>query len=323
MTAPAALAETTAEIATGPIVRPAPRRTGRFLVAGLVALVVLAGSALVAMWLAAGHRGGGPDQTAAESVRAAPVAESATAAPATSVAATSAQPTTSAPPSSARPADPNLVAMDDFTGTRPDPAHWALYESTDANGAAWSPSMDQVVGGELRIVGTGRNPTGSGNVSGGLCWCAPGANRTYGKWQVRARFDAGAGYGPVIGLWPQSDKAADGSISVSFPAADRHTGYANLRWTSGTLHTDSRQLSGDFTRWHVYTFEWRAGVVRILMDGTPLYDSTTSTVGAAVPQIPMHLYLQQTVGPKDGVPAAGPTTPDQVITHVDWIRIYR
>jgi len=104
-------------------------------------------------------------------------------------------------------ADPDLVGFDDFTGTKPD-SRWGLYDSVSPIGATWTPDRDQVSDGTLRIVGTGNNPTGQGNASGGLCWCGQGGNRLYGRWVVRARFGAGAGYGQTVGLWPESNQAA-------------------------------------------------------------------------------------------------------------------
>jgi len=229
-----------------------------------------------------------------------------------------------APPSpSADPAG-ELVAADDFTGTAPDTARWNLYESTSPNGSSWSPSMVRVNDGELQIVGTGRNPTGQGNVSGGLCWCGTGGNRTYGKWQVRAKFDAGAGYGQIIGLWPQSDKASDGWITFAgVPEADKRRVRGYVVWTKGTRITNERTLSGDFTGWHTYTVEWRETYVKMHVDDQLLYDSTTSGTSVVLPRVPLHLYVQQVVGPKDGVPAPNAGTPDQVTMHIDWVRVYR
>jgi hypothetical protein len=230
----------------------------------------------------------------------------------------------SAPAATPSPAgDPNLIGADDFTGTAPQSSRWALYQSSDPNGAAWSPSMVRVADGELRIVGTGRNPTGNGNRSGGLCWCGTDGNRLYGKWQVRARFDPGLGYGPVVGLWPHTDQRTDGSISFAVPGAVRKVLYLHVAWTvGGKPFSDERKVNGDFTAWHVYTFEWRAGFVKIQIDGAVVYDSTTSAT-VVLPRVPMHFYAQQTIGPKDGVPAADASTPDQVVTHVDWVRAYR
>jgi hypothetical protein len=33
--------------------------------------------------------------------------------------------------------------------------------------------------------------------------------------------------------------------------------------------------------------------------------------------------MQQVVGPNDGVPAPNAATPDRVVLHVDWARMYR
>jgi len=294
--------------AADPVLPPPPRRTGRFLLAGVLALVVLAGAALAAAWLVNGRDSAHPTAAAPATTAVTGIE------PAAAPAAASAPSQSSAPsPSAASPSppgDPNLVAADEFTGTAPQAGRWGLYESTDPNGAGWSPGMIRVVDGELRIAGTGRNPTGNGNRSGGLCWCGPDGDRTYGKWQVRARFDPGLGYGPVIGLWPHSDKGTDGSITFAVPGAARKVLYINVAWTSGGKpYSDGPKIYGDFTAWHVYTFEWRAGFVKIQIDGTVVYDSTKSAT-VVLPHIPMHFYMQQTVGPKDGVPAADAHTPD-------------
>jgi hypothetical protein len=287
----------------------------------LAALVVLGAAGAVAVWLA---RGWAPTKT-------------------TVVAATSTAPELpgplAAPPASQEPSpsstgpstaaglgtDPNLVAMDDFTAPALDTAKWGRYESTSPNGSAWKPSQVQVAGGELRIVGTGRNPTGQGNLSGGLCWCGTNGSRTYGKWQVRARFDAGAGYGQIIGLWPRSDSGAtDGWIGMAdAPDPLKKSVHVYLNWTKDKQNSDGRNLAGDFTAWHVYTVEWRATFVKISVDGKVLYDSTTSTAGPVIPTKPMHLYMQQPVGPSTGIPAATATTPDQVVMHIDWVRLYK
>jgi beta-glucanase (GH16 family) len=303
-------------------IRPAAqRRTGLLVLAGLLALVVLAGAAIVAVWL-----GGRPAPTrpAAAASAAEPgvadVVEAPSAGP--SAASTSASASASASPrASASPSGPpGLVASDDFTGTAPDPARWGIYDSTDSK---WSHDMVRVTNGELVIAGVGRDPSGAGNRSGGLCWCGTGGDQRYGRWQVRARFDAGAGYGPIIGLWPQSDHNVQGWITFAdSPLPDRHKLHGYLAWTAGTRQFDRRELSGDFTAWHTYTVEWRETFVRMYVDTTLYYDSTTGQ-GVVIPSGPMHLILQQTVGPKDGVPAPDAATPDMVGMHIDWVRIYR
>jgi hypothetical protein len=306
-----------------PVVPEPPRRTGRILLAGLLAVVVVAGVAVAGVWLAGGSGGSRRGAATLASTAAAAPAPAEPVASISAGASTSAAPTTASPSASpSRSVDPNLVAAEDFTGAGVDLGRWGLYEHAHANGSFWSPSMVRVADGELRVVGSGRNPTGAGNRSGGLCWCGADGSHTYGKWQVRARFDAGAGYGQIIGLWPDSDSPSDGWISIDIAAPDRRVLYADRSWTSGTQHTDQHELAGDFTRWHVYTFEWRAGFMKIQVDGAVVYDST-KTAGVAIPHGPMHLYMQQTNGPKDGVPPANAQTPDEVVMHVDWVRIYR
>ncbi len=270
------------------------RRAGWLVLAGFVALAVVAGVGTV-VWLARSPHSGQP---------------------------------VAAPPRSAaseqRSPSDNLVDSDDFTGTVLAPKKWDVYQSTAPNGSSWSPDQVQVRDGELQIVGTGRDPTGQGNRSGGLCWCRGTGNRTHGIWEVRARFDAGAGYGQIIGLWPKSDRPTDGWITFAdAKEPDKHTVRGHVSWSGAKPASDERALPGDFTAWHTYQMEWRETFVRMSVDGTPLYDSTTSTAGVVLPRLPLHLYFQQMVGPGEGVPAPNAGTPDRVVMHIDWVRVYR
>ena len=58
------------------------------------------------------------------------------------------------------------------------------------------------------------------------------------------------------------------------------------------------------------------------VDGKVLYTSTGKT-GVKLPQKPVHLVIQQPIGPHDGVPPADGTTPAKVVLHVDWVRYRR
>jgi hypothetical protein len=158
-------------------------------------------------------------------------------------------------------------------------------------------------------------------VAGGLCWCGTNGNRLYGIWQVRARLDAGTGYGPIIGLWPQSDNGAEGYISaVNAPEPARQSLVGRLSWPNGA---DTGKATGDFTAWHVFTIEWRATFVKLYVDGRAYYDSTKSAAKPVSPNKPLHLYMQLAIGPKNGVPAADASTPAHVVMHIDWVRFYR
>jgi hypothetical protein len=224
--------------------------------------------------------------------------------------------------STTRPAGKPATAAigDDFTSGL-NGGMWDVYGTSTSS--TYNSTMVRVSGGELQILGVGNSPTASANKSGGLCWCGTNGNHVYGKWQVRARFDAGSGYRQVIELWPQSDSdTTDGSINF---AGDSDAAKHNLDMSvlqPGGGRDWSGNLSGDFTAWHTYTVEWRAGSVKMWIDSRQVYNSATSKTPLTVPSKPMHLVLQQDKGPAEGIPAANSSTPAQVIMHIDWVRYY-
>jgi DNA-binding SARP family transcriptional activator len=226
-------------------------------------------------------------------------------------------PTSAGPPPAV--VEPPAAADDFSTGPVPDPSRWGLYTVTDPNGASWSPAAVRVADGELRITGHGKNPTGAGNVSGGMCWCGDDGDQLYGKWHVRAKFDAGAGYGPVIGLWPKSGDGSHGFVTFArLFQSDRKSMEWFANWTGGS---GEGTLDGDFTTWHTYTVEWRASWIKVSVDNITVYDSA-NTPGFVAPHEPMHLVLQQMVGPRSDL-LPPDATPDQVVMHVDWVHYYR
>lgn len=317
--------------AVGAVSAPEPRRrTGRAVLVGLAALTALAvlgGAAIAARSLTGTGESASPEPAASAPVdqpagALAPIPASPASSPPAGRPDAAGQSASRQPPSASAPAPAAApVAVEEFAGTAPDTTRWGLYASTAQNGSTQLKSNVRVAAGELQIVGTGKDPSGKGNTTGGVCWCGVGGNQTYGKWELRARFDAGRGYGPIIGLWPQSDKGTDGSFAFATRTPDRRTAAGYVLWAGGGH--DERSLAGDYTAWHTYTLEWRATFVRILVDGAVLYDSTTAATKVPIPTVPMHIYLQQIAGPNIGVPAPDASTPAQVTMHVDWVRIYR
>src|SRR2546423_4650272 len=178
----------------------------------------------------------------------APVTSPATAPIATPSPSRSAAPT---PRPSASPG--TLVDADDFTGAAIDRSKWEVYQAAASNRVSqWLTSMVTVTDGELRIAGHGNSPDGVGNVSGGVCWCRGLGNQTYGIWQVRARFEAGTGYGQAILLWPESNRwPQDGQLDfVWAPAGPKTTAIGTVHWGADNQQ-DARRSTGDFTAWHV------------------------------------------------------------------------
>ena len=222
-----------------------------------------------------------------------------------------------------------LVAEDDFNGSVLNDANWVPYDEASSNGVShWNPKELSVGDGELRIHSHGKDPSGAANYSGALAWSLGAGNQTYGQWVVRAKFDPGAGYGPAILLWPQSNNwPHDGEIDlVESVQPTRDTALASLHWgDTAPGNRDSGKLLGDFTRWHTYTVDWEPAYVSIMVDSTVVYDTRKSTQHPTIPSTPMHLVIQQEPGPFGGstwIVAPNSGTPDDVMVHVDWVKIY-
>jgi beta-glucanase (GH16 family) len=206
-----------------------------------------------------------------------------------------------------------LRDSDDFDGSELDLGKWRLYDGPGNQGVGLRrPSAVTVEDGALAIKGRG-------DVSGGIAWI--GAPTTYGRWEFSARADAGSGYSQVVLLWPDSDIwPEDGEVDVmEIPDPAKAE-------TVVTVHygADDRQQSvtvpGDFTQWHTYAVEWQPDHVTVYIDGDEVF---TTTDPAAVPKVPMHLAIQNDVGPLPGwIPARDADTPDVVGLHVDWVRLY-
>lgn len=224
----------------------------------------------------------------------------------------------------------NLVSEENFDGTELTVPKWGPYNSKSSNGVStWSHEQLEVGDGELRIVGEGKDPTGVENRSGALCWCGEGGNHTYGVFAVKAKLDPGKGYGPAILMWPESDQwPQDGEIDVIESVQhDRSTDLASIHWGEPPHgDRDSGKMWGDFTDWRVYWVDWQRDYLKIYVDNYLVYDSTTSPKKPDIPDSPMHVVMQQEAGPfapDVWLPAPDETTPDQVIMHVDWVRVYQ
>lgn len=203
---------------------------------------------------------------------------------------------------------------DEFAGTALDLDRWRVYNGpgTDNVGARL-PSAVEVKDGSLVI-------TGRGDVSGGIAWRAGGAI-THGRWEFRARSDKGNGYSPVILLWPDSDRwPQDGEIDImEVPSGDRSSSSLSLHWGPDDQQ-EVQAFPGDFSQWHVFALDWQDDYVTLFIDGVEQYTTRTPD---AIPTGPMHLAIQNDVGPiGNWVPPRDASTPAKVSLYVDWVRIY-
>jgi beta-glucanase (GH16 family) len=137
--------------------------------------------------------------------------------------------------------------------------------------------------------------------------------QTYGRFSVRMRSDAIAGYGAGFLLWSDANEWTDGEVDFPEGSLDG-TVYANNHCPGDPeekcVHAP---VSGiDFQHWHTYTIDWTPDLLAFEVDGRVVAKTTVD-----IPTKPLHWVMQ--VGTVDHVPAASAKGDVQI----DWATIYR
>jgi beta-glucanase (GH16 family) len=206
-----------------------------------------------------------------------------------------------------------LVADDEFDGNSLDTTLWGAYTGrTTGNVGKQSPKNIGVSDGVMTI-------NSHGDSSAGMAWST---NQTYGRWEVRARSEPGVGYSPVALLWPESDSDWPQAGEIDFmeiPDPTRTVNHFTVHYGSDNSQ-DATTQNGYFSGWHDYAVEWEPDHITGYIDGKQVFSTTNK---AEIPSGPMHLAIQQDIGPiADWIPAPDSTTPSDVGLQVDWVHIY-
>jgi hypothetical protein len=172
-----------------------------------------------------------------------------------------------------------------------------------------------VVGSGILSLNTFHDPAyGNEWVTGGVCDC--GVAPTYGAFFVRSRI-TGAGPTNVELLWPQSN--------IWPPEIDFNETYGSSTGTSATVHwgaSNTQHHSGlntvDMTKWHTWGVIWTPTSITYTIDGN-VWDAVSSS-SAQIPNVPMHLALQQQTWCGASPAWACPTAPQAM--QVDWVTQY-
>jgi beta-glucanase (GH16 family) len=150
-------------------------------------------------------------------------------------------------------------------------------------------------------------------VTGGVCDC--GVAPTYGAFFVRSR-DTGAGPTSVELLWPQSnDWPPEVDFNETLGLATATT--ATIHWGPNNTQYHS-SYNVNMTQWHTWGVVWTPTSITYTVDGT-VWASVTSA-SAQIPNVPMHLALQQQTWCGASPVWACPTTP--VSMQINWVAIY-
>lgn len=206
-----------------------------------------------------------------------------------------------------------LLAQDDFDGRRVDSTKWRVYAGLNpVSGETFSESQCVVRGGTLTLVGDGDDTAAT-------CGMAWRGDRTYGRWEVRARFPAPADhdFNPVLLLWPASDENWEATGEIDFaeiydPARQFVESFLHGPGNTPSGHT--RKDGVDLTQWHNFALEWQADHVTCYLDGVAW--ATYGTPGT-IPSRPMHLAVQQNHN------RSKPSAPLRSTAEIDWVRLYQ
>ena len=212
------------------------------------------------------------------------------------------------------------VAVENFDGPLSD--EWGKYDTPDASPPR-SGDQVSVSGGMLHLTG-GVNSRVGKDVGGGVMFLR---DLRYGRWEVRFRVQAGAGYSAVVLLWPKenADWPAAGEIDLAEmtdPARSSFGSYLHHGADNNIVGKDSTKT--DFTKFHTIAVDWLPNRVTYYLDGKKIFNVTPGQIRTGLPtESVMHLALQLDQGCDDFIPCRNDDTPKKVVMDVDWVKVYQ
>jgi len=234
----------------------------------------------------------------------------------------------------------NIVWSDEFNGTSLDQKTWTF----DTGGTGWGnselenytsrPTNVFVSGGCLNIVARREN-YGSQSFTSARVKSQGRASWTYGRFEWRARFPAGAGFWPA--LWMLGTNIS----SIGWPGCGEidvveTQGYA-LTNAQGSLHSGSDETAiytlpggASMTNFHTYVLDWTTNAILWYVDGH-LYQTQSSWSSSVGPypapfNQPFFIVMNLAVGgnyvgyPSVAAIESGSTFPG--VMQVDYVRVY-
>jgi beta-glucanase (GH16 family) len=211
---------------------------------------------------------------------------------------------------------------DTFNGTKLNTKRWSVYDDPTGKYSGWrrTPSSVRVHSGHLEIIGHYQRPYGY--VGGGLSYRH---NQTYERWSVRFRADSGAGWEPVVLLWPEGKWPSDGEIDMAEISNPDRRGAGEFLHLGRNNRFIGKAIpkSVNFTKWHILAVDWLPGHITYWLDGKRLW-TVIRRKGSKnyVPNTPFHLAMQNDAGCADHKCKPNKSGPKRVVMQVDWVRIW-
>ncbi|WP_327085623.1 glycoside hydrolase family 16 protein [Nonomuraea sp. NBC_01738] len=204
------------------------------------------------------------------------------------------------------------VFSDDFDGSSVDTGKWMIYHSPTARTNPRTGRAATVRNGVLRLKG---GLYGGRDLSGGV---AATRAQEYGRWEVRFKAEAGAGYTPVALLWPTRQSDGPGYAEIDFAEIVDPARQGGGIFVHNGRDRSRKVLRADFTQWHTVAVDWLPGRLTFWLDGRKVWDYRGPNVPSGRK---MGLTLQNDVvcEPK----CRDSSTPSTVSMYVDWVKIYR
>jgi beta-glucanase (GH16 family) len=204
----------------------------------------------------------------------------------------------------------NPVAEDDFDSLS---TSWDIYNDPDGDPRRNAANVS-VSNGYVNVAGT---YSGGVNVGSGL---SEDFDQKFGRWEVRARSDTGAGFSPTILLWPKDNNwPRGGEIDLlESPHGNRQKGIAALH-NSTQNNFKTHGLAGSQADWHIYAVDWLPNRITFYVDGVEQWTVTDSKLIPTTSA--MHLVLQNDAG-CGWVECPNASTRPVTDLQVDWVKVY-
>ncbi|MFI5896777.1 family 16 glycosylhydrolase [Actinoplanes sp. NPDC051513] len=209
--------------------------------------------------------------------------------------------------------------VENFDGPLSD--EWGEYDTPDGTPPR-SGDQVSVSGGMLHIAG-GVNERVGKDVGGGVMFLR---DLKYGRWEVRFRVQAGAGYSAVVLLWPKenADWPAAGEIDLAEITNPARASFGSFLHHGKDNHKVGTDTKADFTKFHTIAVDWLPNRVTYYLDGKKFFNVTPGQIETGLPtESVMHLALQLDQGCDDFIPCRTAETPKTVMMDVDWVKVYR